>query len=115
MINFNDDVDKSFHEVLYGTDNWINKGFGWIIEAEYVNISVYSPLSGSTYIELPCELKKSIKVLINIKSDGNKCFPSCHIKYLNPLKTHPERITKAGKKVVNDLDYKVLNLLKKYW
>ena len=44
VINFNDDVDKSFQEVLYRTDNWINKGSGWINEAEYVNISVYSPL-----------------------------------------------------------------------
>ena len=58
-----------------------------------------------------------MKGFINIKSNGNKCFLWYHIKNLNPLKTHPERITKADKKMVNDLDYKVLNLLclKKYW
>ena len=28
-----------------------------------------------------------------------------HIRHLNPLKIHPERITKADKSVVNDLDY----------
>ena len=29
----------------------------------------------------------------------------CHIRHLNPLKIHPERITKADKKIINDLDY----------
>ena len=50
------DLDKSLQEVLYRTDNWINKTSGWIIElidGEYVNISAYNPLIGSTYIELP--------------------------------------------------------------
>ena len=28
------------------------------------------------------------------------------IRHLNPLKIHPERITKADKNMVNDLDYK---------
>ena len=33
-----------------------------------------------------------MKVFINIKND-DKCFLWCHIRHLNPLKTHPERIT----------------------
>ena len=55
------DLDKSFQKILYRIDNWINEGSGWIIEsieAQYVNISMYSPLIGSTYIELPGKLKK---------------------------------------------------------
>ena len=50
------DLDKSFQEILYRIDNWINEGSGWIIEsieAQYVNISAYSPLIGIIYIELP--------------------------------------------------------------
>ena len=50
------DFDKSFQEILYRIDSWINQGSGWIIEsieAQYVSIYVYSPLIGSTYIELP--------------------------------------------------------------
>ena len=53
MINFTYDLDKSFWEVLYIIDNRNNKGSGWVTEpfdAEYVNISVYSPLSGTTFI-----------------------------------------------------------------
>ena len=30
---------------------------------------------------------------------------------MNPLKTHPERITKADKKMINDLDYKGIKFL----
>ena len=43
-------LDRSFQEILYRIDNWINEGSGWIIEVQYLNLSVYSPLSGSTYI-----------------------------------------------------------------
>ena len=89
-------VDKSFQEILYRIDNWINKGSGWIIEstaAQYVDISIYSPLIGCTYIELPDKLKNPMKGLINIKNSDNKCFLWCHIRHLNPPKIHPERIT----------------------
>ena len=75
----------------------INEGSGWVvesIEAEYVYIFVYSPLSGNAYIELPHKLKHSMKGLINIKNNDNKCFLWCHIRHLNPLKIHLEIIKK---------------------
>ena len=55
--------------------------------------------------ELPDKLGNSKKGLINIKNNGNKCFLWCHIRHLNPLKIHPERITKAYKRMINDLNY----------
>ena len=70
-----------------------------------MSISVYSPFSGSTYIKLPWELKNAMKGLINIKNKDSKCFLWCH---LNPLKTHPERIIKADKKMVYGIDYEGL-------
>ena len=57
-------LDKSFQEIQYRIDNWFNEGSGWIIESiqsQYVNISVYTPLSGSTYTELPDKLKNPMK------------------------------------------------------
>ena len=54
---------------------------------------------------MPNKLKKPLKGLINIKNNDNKCFLCCHIRHLNPLKLHPERITKVDKNMVNDLDY----------
>ena len=70
-------LDKSLQEILYRIVNWINEGSGWVIESvetEYVNISIYSPLSGSTYTELPNKPRHSMKSLINIKNNDNKCF-----------------------------------------
>ena len=61
---------KSFQEILYRINNWINEGSSWVIEsldAEYVNISIFSPLSWSIYIESPRRLRNSMKSLIRIK------------------------------------------------
>ena len=46
-----------------------------------------------------------MKGLINIRNNDNKCFLWCHITHLNPLKIHPERITKEDKNMINGLDY----------
>ena len=46
-----------------------------------------------------------MKGLINIKNNDYKCFLWYHIRYLNPLKIHPKRMTKADKNIVNILDY----------
>ena len=82
---------------MYRIDNWINEGSGWIVESvdgEYVNISAYIPLVGNTYIELPDELKNSMKGLINIKNNDNKCFLWCHIRHLNLVVRNLQRITR---------------------
>ena len=42
---------SSFQEILYIIDNWVNEESGWIIElieSQYINISTYRPLSGSS-------------------------------------------------------------------
>ena len=101
-------LDICFREILHGIDNWINEGSGWVIESinyEYVNISIYSPLSGSSYIELPSKRRNSMKGLTNIKNNDNNCFCWCHIRHLNVLKIYPEGITKADKNMVNNFDY----------
>ena len=70
-------LNKSFQEILYRIDAWINKGSGWIIElteSQYINISAYKPLVGSSYIDLPIELRSPRKGLINIKINDQKGF-----------------------------------------
>ena len=42
---------------------------------------------GSTHIELLEKLKNPMKGLINIRNNDSKCFPWCHIKHLNLVKT----------------------------
>ena len=76
-----------------------------LIESQYINISTYRPLSGSSYVQLPAELKSSKKGLINIKNNDQKCFLWCHVRHINPVKIHPERITWEDKKLANNLDY----------
>ena len=44
------------------------------------------------------------KGAINITTNDNKCFLWHHIRHLNPLKIHPEIITKTDRKMVN-VDY----------
>ena len=39
-----------------------------------------------------------MKRLVNIKNNDSKCFLWCHIRHLNPLKIHPQ-------KIVSNLDY----------
>ena len=63
---------------------------------------------GSTYIELPDGLKSPMKDLINMKNNHNKCFLWCHIRHLNLVKTHSDRITIKDKNMINDLDYEVI-------
>ena len=46
---------------------------------------------GSTYIELPDKVKNPVKGMINVKSNGNKCFLWCHIRHLNLVKIHSEK------------------------
>ena len=70
-------MEKSFEEIVYMIDVWINNGSGWIIElieSQYINISSYRPLSGNFYIDLPAELISPRKGLINIKNKDKKYF-----------------------------------------
>ena len=55
---------------------------------------------------MPNKLRNSMKGLINIRNNDNKCFIWYHIKYLNPLKTHSERMTETDQNIINDLNYK---------
>ena len=97
-------LENSFQEILYLIDVWINEGSGWnveSIESQYINISTYRPLSGSSYMDLPVELKSPI----NIKNKDQKCFLWCHVRHINSSKAHPERAKKTEKKIAEKLDY----------
>ena len=79
-------LDQSVEEIIYRVEQWISHGSGWIVEeiiSQYLNLSSYLPLSGSTYIKLPKELNHPMKGLINIQNDDSKCFLWCHVSHLN--------------------------------
>ena len=108
IINQRYKLDQSLQEILYRIDAWINRGSGWIIElieSQYINISTYRPLAGSSYIDLPIELKHPRKELINIKNNDQKCFLCCHVRHINPVKDHPGRIKNVDRDFANNLNY----------
>ena len=103
-----EELQSSKHEILNITAQWISEGSGWTIESvdnHYLNIVQYEPMKGSSYIELPQELKHHQKGLINLKNNDNECFRWCHIRYLNPQEKDPQRIKKIDKEYINQLDY----------
>ena len=108
MINHKFSLENAFQEILYRIDNWINEGSGWIvelIESQQINISAYRPIWGSSYVKLPAELRNPKKGLISIKNNDQKCFLWCHVKHINTVKIHTQRITREDKKLDNDLNY----------
>ena len=89
-------LERAAEEILNKIAIWISEGSGWVIEniiSNFVNIVSYVPLRGSCYLLLPEELRNSRKGLINIKSNDKECLRWGHIRHLNPLKNHNERIT----------------------
>ena len=108
VINHRLRLESSFQEILYMTDVWINKGSDWnveLIEYQYINISTYRPSSGSSYMDLPVELRSPRKGLINIKNKDEKCFLWCHVRHINPSEEHPKRTKKTDKNIAGKLDY----------
>ena len=103
-----EELQSSKHEILNITAQWISEGSGWTIESvdnHYLNIVQYEPIKGSSYIELPEELKHHLKGLINLKNKDNECFRWCHIRYLNHQDKNPQRIKKSDKEFIKKLDY----------
>ena len=72
---------------------------------QYLNVSSYLPLNGSTYIKLPVELQHPMKGLINIQNYNNKCFLWCHVRHLTLVDKNPQRIRKEDREVFKKLNY----------
>ena len=111
IINENEiteSIQTSNQQILNGIAVWLSEGSGWTVESiddQYINIVKYKPLKGSSYIELPPELRNSVKGLINLKSKDNECFRWCHIRHLNLQEIRPERISECDKEHIKNLDY----------
>ena len=78
------ELNMSRQEILNVIDKWVSEGSGWVIDridSHYINVTTYTPLHGSSYIELPTELRNPKKGLINIKNKDDECFRWCHIRH----------------------------------
>ena len=81
-------------------------GSGWrlhsIIKLELHTVE-WIPLRGSSYIELPKELKDK-KAIINMKNDDDKCFIWCVLRALCPVKKNKEKLDKTLKGNIETLN-----------
>ena len=103
-----DSLHLSKQQILNKIAQWITEGSGWavqFVDSHYLNIVTYKPMNGSSYIQLPSELRNPQKGLINMKNKDNECFRWCHIRHLNPQDKYPQRIKKTDKQSVENLNY----------
>ena len=75
----------------------------WINRASIINISTYRLLSGSSYIDLPVELRSPRKGLINIKNEDEKYFLWCHVRHLILQKNIQKEFKKLTKKLLKNV------------
>ena len=104
----NEALQLTKQQILNFIAQWISEGSGWTlqsVDSHYINLVKYEPLKGSSYIQLPTELRNSAKGLINLKNNDNECFRWCHIRHLNPQDKYPHRIKKSDKEYIDRLDY----------
>ena len=108
QMEINEALQMSKQNILNKIAQWIAEGSGWTVQSvdnHYLNIAKYEPMKGSSYIQLPSELRNSKKGLINMKNEDNECFRWCHIRHINPQDKYPQRIKKIDKQYVEKLDY----------
>ena len=101
-----DEVMKEISEKLSKYD--VN-GSGWVFDtilSHDLHVSKYDPFIGSSYLELPKKLRNSMKGLINIKNDDEKCFLWCHVRHLRPQERDPNRVKKEDRVVASQLNYR---------
>ena len=95
------ELSMSRQEILNVIDKWVSEGSGWVIDridSHYINVTTYTPLHGSSYIELPTELRNPKKGLINIKNKDDECFRWCHIRHLNPQEKNLRELRKRTRR-----------------
>ena len=104
-MEINEVLQSSREELVKAIAQWLSLGSGWTISSvdnHFVNLTQYQPLKGSSYIELPEELKHPNKGLINLQNKDNCCFAWCHVRHLHPQEKKPQRIKKSDNAFIKD-------------
>ena len=107
-VDIEESINNGIERILELIAVWLSEGSGWVFESvllHIINIVSYFPLRGTSYIELPKELRHPKKTLVNPKNKDNRCFLWCHIRHLNPQKKDPQRIKISDREYVKQLDY----------
>ena len=106
------DPHEIYNEMVDEIEEEIQKveqaeGSGWVfLEVENLTLhtDIWDPIKGSSYIDLPPELKNK-KAIINMKNkDNNKCFLWSVLRGLNPKNKDAEKTDKDLKSKENTLN-----------
>ena len=84
---------------------------GMLNQFQYINILTYRPLLGSSYMDLPVELRDPRKGLINIKNKDKKCFYSVMLDILILQKNIQKELKKLTKILLKNLIIMKLSFL----
>ena len=101
-----DNIDK----INLDIDKYQQNGSGWSfmsMKKLEINLVQYSPVKGSSYIDLPQWIKLK-KAIINVKNKDDKCFLWCVLRHLHPKPRNNEIISDL-KKYEDELVTKGLN------
>ena len=104
-MEIHDMLQSSRESIMRSIGRFISEGSGWTIRRvndHYVNLTMYKAFSGSSYIQLPVELRNPAKGLINLQNKDECCFAWCHVRHLNPQKKNPQRIKKCDNAFIKD-------------
>ena len=80
-------VEHHINMLVDKIDNYICNGSGWVVDnMNHLSImsTKYHPMGGSSYIELPKEIKNK-KSLINIQNNDQKCIAWCILAHKHPI------------------------------
>ena len=89
-------IAKGHQAIDAQMDKWTKEGSGWVVTRVlclYVNISKYTPLKGSSYMELPKYLKKK-EAIINVRNQDNECLKWALLSARHPVKKNAQRVNK---------------------
>ena len=114
VIDISESSNLSQQKLLNGIAVWLRVGSGWLVESingHFINIVIYNPLRGNSYIPLPKELRHGGEVLVNSKNKDNECFRLCHVHQLNPQEVHARNFKKSDRKMAQELNYQGVEFL----
>ena len=102
-------VQKAFSDIEKRIEKWTREGSGWTVTKVlnvYLDFAKYTPLKGSSYLDLPDKLK-SKKAIINVKNNDQKCLMWALLSALHPVGSNPHRVSKY-KQYENELNFAVV-------
>ena len=102
-IDKSTDLDDAIRQIIeeqgYRIESYEGEASYWIYQKTdnfFINTSKYTPLRGSSYINLPIKVKNT-KSVINIKNNDDKCFMWSVLAHLYPACQHKQRVSKYRK------------------